>query len=213
MLALGGTWFVLSPHARLPDAPDDEHHRPGGSAARHPTVWSSAVVGFFMIGTGAAVEVGVVARFTSEQWVSGLVLGICAAGSLIGGLAFGNLRPGSRSLVLFGSLFAGGIGLAALTENPVLLAAALFVSGLGVAPTLSAIFLVVAQTLPPRHAAEGYGWVGTGQLTGAALGAAVGGSAVQATNPTTAILLGLAGALTALVMAGTTVGRRLDELR
>ncbi|WP_271986232.1 MFS transporter [Pseudoclavibacter terrae] len=213
MLATGCAWFVLSRYARLPGDHHDEHTRPRGSVVLQPTIWSSAAVGFFMIGTGAAVEVGIVARFTSEQWVSGLVLAVCAAGSLVGGLAFGHFRPGSRSLVLFGSLFAGGIGLAVVAENPVLLAAALFVSGLGVAPTLSAIFLVVARTLPPAQAAEGYGWVGTGQLTGAALGAAFAGSVVQATAPTTAILLGFVGAMTTLLVAGTTVGRRLDALR
>ena len=56
-----------------------------------PSVLLMTVVGVTMVGSFAAVEAGVVATFGHGDPGSGIVLAVFAAGSLIGGLAFGHL--------------------------------------------------------------------------------------------------------------------------
>jgi MFS family permease len=55
------------------------------------------------------------------------------------------------------------------------LAVTLFIAGIGIAPALAVMFAIVSATVKFSDTAEAYGWVGTGQLIGAALGSAVAG--------------------------------------
>jgi MFS family permease len=69
-----------------------------------------------------------------------------------------------------------GIVLASLwISNIWWLAALLVIAGAGIAPALAVIFSIVASSVKFSDTAEAYGWVGTGQLIGAALGSAVAG--------------------------------------
>jgi MFS family permease len=55
------------------------------------------------------------------------------------------------------------------------LAALLVIAGAGIAPALAVIFAIVSSSVKFSDTAEAYGWVGTGQLIGAALGSALAG--------------------------------------
>jgi MFS family permease len=69
-----------------------------------------------------------------------------------------------------------GIALASLwITNTWWLAALLVIAGAGIAPALAVIFTIVASSVKFSDTAEAYGWVGTGQLIGAALGSAIAG--------------------------------------
>ena len=56
---------------------------------------------------------------------------------------------------------------------------ALFVSGLGTAPSIAAISSVIAGSVSFADTAEAYGWITTGQLIGAAVGSALAGIAID----------------------------------
>jgi MFS family permease len=55
------------------------------------------------------------------------------------------------------------------------LALALLIAGIGIAPALAVMFAIVSATVKFSDTAEAYGWIGTGQLIGAALGSAAAG--------------------------------------
>ncbi len=59
------------------------------------------------------------------------------------------------------------------------LAAALLVSGLGIAPSLAVMYASVSASVRFSDTAEAYGWFGTGQLIGAALGSATAGAVID----------------------------------
>jgi MFS family permease len=56
----------------------------------------------------------------------------------------------------------------------------LLVAGVGIAPALAVIFAIVSSSVKFSDTAEAYGWVGTGQLIGAALGSAAAGFLIDA---------------------------------
>jgi MFS family permease len=55
----------------------------------------------------------------------------------------------------------------------------LFISGFGVAPILALLYSTVSATVAFSETPEAFGWIGTGQLVGAALGSAVAGFAID----------------------------------
>lgn len=177
-LVFGGIWFISSPplgQVRIPRST-----RSIGRVLTRPPVLLVTVTGLLMVGSFAAVEAGVVAHFGHGDASAGIVLGIWAIGSLAGGLAFGHLsiRPWTlarRTLIILAGLF-----LASLWLNIWWLSAALLVAGIGVAPALAAIFAIVSSSVKFSETAEAYGWVGSGQLIGAAAGSALAGFLIDA---------------------------------
>ena len=172
-MVLGGIWFIASPEVgrvRIPRA-----RRKLGVVLARPPVLLATVTGFLLIGACAAVEAGVVATFGEGRPESGIILSIFALGSLIGGLAFGHRPIGPRALArrMFGVFI--GMALAAAIMDFWWLAATLALAGLGIAPALAVMFTIVSASVKFSETAEAYGWVGTGQLIGAALGSAAAG--------------------------------------
>ena len=68
-----------------------------------------------------------------------------------------------------------GMALAAFAMEFWWLSVTLFIAGLGIAPALAVMFAIVSASVKFSDTAEAYGWVGTGQLIGAALGSALAG--------------------------------------
>ncbi len=110
------------------------------------------------------------------------MLGLFAIGSLIGGLALGHIPIGPWALArrLF-AIFVG-ISLAAASLNFWWLAVTLLIAGVGIAPALAVMFAIVSASVRFSETAEAYGWVGTGQLIGAAIGSAVAGFMIDRFN-------------------------------
>ncbi len=128
-----------------------------------------------LIGACSAVEAGVVATFGNHSPESGLVLAIFSIGSLIGGLSFGHLPIGPWALARRILVVFAGMALAAASLNFWWLAVTLLIAGIGIAPSLAVMFAIVSASVRFSETAEAYGWVGTGQLIGAALGSALAG--------------------------------------
>ena len=174
----GGAWFLMSPElgqVRIPRS-----RRKMGAVLKRPQVLLATVVGFLLVGSCAAVEAGVVATFGHGDADAGIVLAIFAAGSLVGGLAFGNLQIGPWALARRMLLVFVGMALAAAILDFWWLSATLFVAGLGIAPALAVMFSIVSSSVKFSETAEAYGWVGTGQLIGAAIGSALAGFLIDA---------------------------------
>lgn len=206
----GGIWFITSPELGRVRIPQSK--RRFGVVLARPSVLLITIVGILVVGCFAAIEAGVVSMFGEGSPDAGFVLAIFALTSLVGGLAFGH-RPISRwalarriSVILLGSI------LAIFAFEFWTIAGALAIAGLMVAPALAVMFAAVSSSVRFSDTAEAYGWVGTGQLLGAALGSAVAGFLIDAQGSaggfwTAAILAAVA------VLLAVLFRRALPDLR
>ncbi|ARC56096.1 hypothetical protein AS850_03280 [Frondihabitans sp. 762G35] len=186
----GGIWFIASPEVGRVRIPRSK--RSFGKVLTRPTVLLSTITGFLLIGTCAAVEAGVISAFGDGSPNSGFVLAIFAVGSLIGGLALGHLPVGPWALPIRMAVVVVGIALTSvMPTNFWWLSATLLVAGVGIAPALAVMFAIISSSVRFSDTAEAYGWSGTGQLIGAALGSAVAG-----------IMIDRLGTLGGLLVAG-----------
>jgi MFS family permease len=201
----GGAWFVASPELGRVRIPPSK--RRFGAVLRRPTVLLSTIVGFLLVGSCAAIEAGVVANFADEGPQAGIVLAIWSLGSLTGGFALGSLPIGPwalarRMLIVFVGVVLAGLWI----TNFWWLAALLVVAGAGIAPALAVIFTIVSSSVKFSDTAEAYGWVGTGQLIGAALGSALAGFFIDRYTAVGAFWV--AGALALIGVLVPLIGRR-----
>ncbi|MFM9920393.1 MFS transporter [Lacisediminihabitans sp. H27-G8] len=176
----GGIWFISSPEVGRVRIPRSKRNL--GAVLKKPAVLLATTTGFLLVGACAAIEAGVVSAFGDSGSEAGLVLGLFAVGSLIGGLALGHIPIGPWALArrLF-AIFVG-MSLAAVSLNFWWLAVTLLIAGIGIAPALAVMFAIVSSSVRFSETAEAYGWVGTGQLIGAAIGSAVAGFMIDRFN-------------------------------
>jgi len=206
----GGIWFISSPELGRVRIPQSK--RRFGVVLARPTVLLVTLVGILVVGCFAAIEAGVVSMFGEGSPDAGFVLAIFALTSLVGGLAFGH-RPISRwALARRMSVILAGSVLAVFAFEFWTISGALALAGLMVAPALAVMFAAVSASVRFSDTAEAYGWVGTGQLLGAALGSAVAGFLIDAQGSrggfiTAAILIAVA------VLLGVVFRRALPDLR
>ncbi|WP_312677083.1 MFS transporter [Microbacterium sp.] len=179
-LVAGGAWFILSPEVgrvRIPRS-----RRAFGKVLGKPVVLLATVIGFLLIGACAAVEAAVVATFGHGGLEAGLVLAVFSVGSLAGGLAFGHIPIGPWAMARRMTIVAVGlvaaifvVGDVSSAATPWWVSACLVVAGVGIAPALAVMFAMTSASVKFSETAEAYGWIGTGQLIGAALGSAIAG--------------------------------------
>ncbi len=200
----GGIWFVALPEVGQVRIPRSK--RKIGAVLKRPAVLLSTVVGFMLVAACASVEAGVVATFGHGNSDSGWVLAIFAAGSLIGGLALGHAPIGPWALARRMLVVTIGMALAGLWLTFGWLAATLLLAGIGIAPALAVLFGIVSASVKFSDTAEAYGWVGTGQLIGAALGSAIAGFTIDQSGPASAIFV--AAGFAALGCLIPALGRR-----
>lgn len=186
-LVLGGAWFILSPEVGRVRIPRSTRRL--GLVLTRPPVLLSTVVGFLLIGSAAAIEAGVVSTFGKGGATAGIVLGIWAISSLVGGLSLGHRPIGPWALARRMILVAIGSVLVVFTWDVWSLTAALIIAGLCIAPALAVMFGIVSASVKFSDTAEAYGWVGTGQLVGAALGSAVAGFLIDSNGPVGAFVV------------------------
>ncbi|MGW5652904.1 MFS transporter [Streptomyces humi] len=182
-LAAGVLWLTAQ-RATEPRPHPREHHG-GGSALRAPGL--QVLVATF-VATGAifgAVDVVTVA-FADERGhkgASSVVLALYAAGSCAAGVVFGLMRfagkPERRWLLGICAMAVSMIPLL-LVGNLPLLAVALFVSGLSIAPTMITTMSLIEEHVPRAKLTEGMTWVSTGLAVGVALGSSVAGWVIDA---------------------------------
>ena len=200
----GGIWFISSPELGRVRIPRSK--RAFGTVLKRPTVLLATIVGFLLVGSCAAVEASVVSVFGDTGPQAGIVLAIWAIGSIIGGLSFGHLPIGPWALARRMFIVFVGLALAAAFLNFWWLTVCLLIAGIGIAPALAVIFAIVSSSVKYSDTAEAYGWVGTGQLIGAALGSAIAGFLIDANGHTggfvAAAILALLGFIVPIVLRG-----------
>ena len=200
----GGIWFIASPElgrVRIPRS-----RRKLGAVLAKPPVLLATVVGFLLVATCAAVEAGVVAAFGHDGLEAGIVLAIFAVGSLVGGLSLGHVPIGPWALARRMFIVFVGTALAAASLNVWWLSVTLFVAGVGIAPALAVMFSIVSSSVRFSDTAEAYGWVGTGQLIGAAVGSAFAGFLIDSQGASGAFYV--AGVLAVLGFLVPLLGKR-----
>ena len=182
LLIVGGLWFLSCREVGTVSIPPSKNKM--GVVLKKPPVLLTTVVGFLLIGAAAAVEVAVVSVFGHSGPEAGFVLAIWAVGSIIGGLSLGGVQIGPWALaVRMGAVFVG-IALAGVILDFWWIAGALLIAGAGIAPALAVMFAIVSSSVKFSDTAEAYGWMGSGQLIGAALGSAIAGFAIDGFGPT-----------------------------
>lgn len=204
LMVIGGIWFISSPELGRVRIPRSKRRL--GVVLARPPVLLATTVGFLLIGACAAIEAGVVAVFGHDGAEAGIVLAIFSVGSLAGGLFLGHvpISPWSTARRMF--IVFAGTALAAFVMDFWWLSATLFIAGIGIAPALAVLFAIVSASVKFSDTAEAYGWVGTGQLIGAALGSALAGFLIDGYGAQ-----GAFWAATALALVGFVVpalGRR-----
>ncbi|MEU2060057.1 MFS transporter [Streptomyces sp. NPDC013455] len=182
-LAAGVFWLTVQ-RATEP-APHPRERQGGGSALRSAGL--QVLVATF-VATGAifgSVDVVTVA-FADERGHKGaasVVLALYAAGSAVAGVAFGLLRfsgaPERRWLLGVAAMAVSMIPLL-LVGNLPLLAVALFVAGLSIAPTMITTMSLIEEHVPRAQLTEGMTWVSTGLAVGVALGSSAAGWVIDA---------------------------------
>ncbi|MFJ4341075.1 MFS transporter [Streptomyces sp. NPDC088915] len=185
-LAIGVFWLTAQ-RATEPRP----HPRRGGerdaSLLRSPGL---RVLVLAFVATGAifgSVDVVTVA-FAEERGhkaAASLVLAVYALGSCLAGAVFGLLHlkgePSRRWLLGVCAMAVSMIPLL-LAGNLPLLAVALFVAGLSIAPTMVTTMALVEAHVPRTKLTEGMTWTGTGLAIGVALGSSAAGWVVDASG-------------------------------
>ncbi|MGW3112333.1 MFS transporter [Streptomyces sp. NPDC001091] len=184
-LAVGVFWLTAQRATEPVPHPREQHG--AGSALRSPGL-QVLVATFVATGTiFGAIDVVTVA-FADERGHKGaasVVLALYAAGSCLAGVVFGLLRfsgpPQRRWLLGVGAMAMSMIPLL-LVGNLALLAVALFVAGLSIAPTMITTMSLIEKHVPRANLTEGMTWVGTGLAVGVALGSAMAGWVIDAAD-------------------------------
>jgi MFS family permease len=199
ILVGGGAWFILSPEVgrvRIPRS-----RRGLGKVLAKPPVLLATVVGFLLIGACAAVEAGVVATFDHGGLEAGIVLAVFSVGSLAGGLTLGHIPIGPWAMARRLAIVTVGLTLTIVSLNIWWLGGTLVLAGIGIAPALAVLFAMTSASVKFSDTAEAFGWVGTGQLIGAAAGSAIAGFLIDDIGPTGAYVAAASFAVVGLIVA------------
>ena len=98
------------------------------------------------------------------------------------------------------ALVVAGIALLAVASGLVQLAAGMVLAGLGIAPAIACLYLLVDRLAPAGTVTEAFTWVTTAFATGFAVGNALGGSLVHGVGTDRAFLVAAAGVAAAALL-------------
>jgi len=202
-LAAGVFWLTAQRATEPVPHPREQHTK--GSALRSRGLQVLVVT---FVATGAifgAIDVVTVA-FAEEvghKAAASLVLAVYALGSCLAGAVFGLLHlkgHASRRWVVGVCAMAVSMVPLQLVGSLPLLAVALFVAGLSIAPTMVTTMALIQEHVPRSKLTEGMTWTSTGLAVGVALGSSAAGWVVDAAGAARGYLVpGAAGLLAALV--------------
>lgn len=185
---------------------------PRGGALRQPGLLLVVIAALGIGGVFGSYEVAVVA-FTEQAGASsasGLVLGVWAFGSMLGGIWFGArhwrlplarqvmVLPGVLALVLIPAPFVQTIPVLAITT---------FLGGAAVAPALIATFSLTERLVPSHLLTEGLTWANSGLALGFSAGTTLAGLVIDSVGTTAAFVLPIVSAGIATLVAAA--GQRL----
>jgi predicted MFS family arabinose efflux permease len=193
------------------EPPSARHAREEDGAARASAIRRPGMILMVVasLGVGAvfgSYEVTVVAfsQDAGQSGASGLILGLWAAGSMLGGLLFGSRQWAMdlpRQVFLLTGILAIALLPAPLVRTVPVLTVTTSIAGFVVAPALIAIFSLTERLVPGSLLTEGLTWTNSGLALGFSMGTAINGIIIDARGTTTAFLLPAACAAMACVTA------------
>jgi MFS family permease len=170
------------------------------------------------LGIGAVFgtyEVTVVAftEASAMPGTAGLVLGLWAVGSMIGGLFFGARHwriDLPRQVAILSGILAVALLVAPFVRSVPALALSATLGAFVVAPSLIAVFSLTERLVPEDQLTEGLTWTNSGLAVGYSFGTAVNGFVIDSYGTTVAFLLPAlcAGFACLVTVAGLPVLRR-----
>ncbi|MEB8343135.1 MFS transporter [Streptomyces endophyticus] len=202
-LAVGVFWLTSQRATEPIPHPREQHSRGSALRARGLQVLVATFVATGAIFGSIDVVTVAYAEDLGHKSMASVVLAVYATGSCLAGALFGLLHfkgaPAPRWLVGVVTMAVSMIPLQ-LVGNLPLLAVALFVAGLSVAPTMITTMALVEQHVPRAKLTEGMTWVSTGLMVGVALGSSVAGWVIDAAGADTGYAVpGVSGAVAVLV--------------
>jgi predicted MFS family arabinose efflux permease len=209
-LVVSGSIVLSLQRTTQPDVVAVAHRVAHRSALRSPGL---VIVVMSALGLGClfgSFEVTTVAftRLAGHSGSAGLVLGIFALASLIGGVAYGSRHwSGSlpRQAAILLTIFALACAALPWVRSIPALTVATVVAGLLVAPALITIFALTERLVPAQQITEGLSWSLSGLALGFAFGSWLGGTVVDSVG--TSAAYGVAAIATAWslvwILAGT----------
>ena len=211
LAGVSGTLFLATQRATEPPGHPRVSTADGKSAGpRMPwrTVVPLAVVALALGSLFGSAEVTTVA-FAEEHGVpgvTGVLLAFWALGSLLAGVITGAVHwtKGPSTRLKMGTI-ALALGMAPLgfIDTVWVMAAALFLAGFAIAPSLIATLSLVEQRVPAARLTEGMAFIHTGLAAGLAPGAAISGLVVDAAGASPAYLVSAGAGLVAVLAAQT----------
>ncbi|GAA2987715.1 MFS transporter [Streptosporangium longisporum] len=178
------------------------------SAPARPAHWlgplrSHGLVVLLVGLTGVGIAIGslnvLVVSYAERHTMAGgaaTLLALNAAGALIGGLVYGSVRwpsPPPRRILPLTVGLAGGYALLCLVPSPPYMAALMLVTGLFLAPVLTAAFVMVGSLTPAGTVTEAFAWLVTLMTTGMALGSTIVGIVLERSTESWAAACGVLG--------------------
>jgi MFS family permease len=153
----------------------------------------------------AAIELSTVAFATElgHKPQAGLVLGVYALGSAVGGLWYGTRHwraPLARRFAVTLACVSAGVATFWFQPGLATLYAVIFVSGLAIAPTLINGYSLIEEQAPPERRTEGMTWLSSAISVGVAAGSPLAGHLIDAHNARWGYVLAAAFGVGALVV-------------
>lgn len=204
-ITIGGTiWFLVSARRLRPRITKNTTRF--GTVLANRAVILAMVASLALVASFLALEVGIVAGMGSAGVTAGAAIAVASVGSLVGGLVFGHRRFGLLGLVSALLVVSIGTTLYGIVDGLALQFAALFLSGLGFAPALSALYFMVSSQIDEHAATEAFGWLNSAALVGGAIGTAIAGIATDRHGPSGAVVVSV---ILSVIAAGSPLVARL----
>lgn len=173
----GTAWFLLGAGTLRPRIAQKK--AVFGSVLLNRAVMLAMVASLGLVASFMALEVGIVAAMGDD--------GVTAGSRSHSPASAHSSGPGIRASTPRGRRRRRGpdprgvgIVLFAVFDNRVLQFASLFLSGLGFAPALSALYIMVSREIEEHVATEAFGWLNSAMFVGGAIGTALAGVATEA---------------------------------
>jgi MFS family permease len=218
--ALAVTWifatcavplFLLSPAPRYFRVTRDvERHLLGPlTEPRLLLVYATTAALTFMFGM---IEVGYPGFATGlgAPALGGALLAFCSVGSAVGGFAYGGMHfkaPVERQLSRFLLAMVPPLALQAWVASAWLFVLLAFCCGLLIAPSLTALTLLVTRRAPERYATEAFTWLSTCVVIGIGAGMAAAGQLVETAGAWSAFAAAAAACFIATLLSLSLRGR------
>ena len=164
----------------------------GGAGRRpwRPSVPAPALItlspAFLLLGAMfSTIDLSTVA-FASQQGhrpLAGVILGIYALGSAVGGLWYGSRQwhaPLGRRFTITAALAVAGVATFWAMPGLLALGAVVLVAGLAISPTLIAAYAILEGQAPQHRRTEAMAWLSSTVSVGVAAGSAIAGHIIDA---------------------------------